>query len=489
MKKYEKEGSFLHSSILLELEDKENSFCFDSMIDSELNLSKIELEKIEDSISSIKNLKPDCDKVDYMLAASSGALCGIIDIFLVGKPGESPLGNLTDKWFENRTRDFAKLMKCPDVDNKSISSIIRWLENNFGVLYDQRGAGDVGSWIFGLTPSNHHFKSLGHNPSLLGAFFSILDQFTHQSHFVSNGQLISLQDVSGGATLKGNNVVSKIFSGLINWFSHLMSDVNGASGSKGRGMGIPSPLWSWTNDVIAIKSKMKIPISEFDKNINELALELFEKGYDFRFQTTQIIPVVINEMLVRFFYSIRRLLRYYAKVEKSKRSFTLMWSECEPFSNSTVKRMLTVAHGTFCLIDVGDATIRGIGAGGGTINPVEFFLSLNIVGVGRFTFSLYGEAKRGIQIHKNVQLTKELNRDREIIKFYIEGLEELSFIYDDKHLINMISDFKNSKVYKETFLASIELAKKRNVSSNRIILTKEDGDKYFRSEQYGKKRK
>lgn len=476
------------NKILLELEDKENSFHFDATIVSELIGTRTEIKKIEDSVDSIKNLKPECDKVDYLLAASSGALCGIIDIFLVGKPGDSYLGDMTDKWFENKTQEFAEVMGCPEAENKSMSEIIRWLEKKFGVQYDQRGAGDSGSVIFDLTPSNHHFKSLGHNPSLLGAFFSILDQFTNQSHFVSNGKLISLQNVSGGKTLVGSNVISKIFSGLVNWFGHLMSDLNGSSGSKGRGMGIPSPLWTWTNDVIAIKSKLNIPVSEFDKNINELAMALFNKGYDIRFQTAQMIPVVINEMVVRFLYCVRRLLRYYANVEKSNRSFSLMWSECEPFSNPTVKRMLTTAHGTFCLIDVGDATVRGVVAGGGSIDLSEFFLRLNIIGVGRFTISLYGEAKRGIQIHKNIQLEKSLIRKKEIINSYIEGLEELSQMYDDNHLIIMISDFSNSQMYKETFFASIELAEKRKIPRNKILLTKEDGDNYFRSGKNDKKR-
>ena len=62
-------------------------------------------------------------------------------------------------------------------------------------------------------------------------------------------------------------------------------------------MGLPSPIWAWSNDVIAIKRKLNIPLNEFDKSVNELALKLFEKGYDVRFQTTQTIPVFINEIL------------------------------------------------------------------------------------------------------------------------------------------------------------------------------------------------
>jgi hypothetical protein len=111
-----------------------------------------------------------------------------------------------------------------------------------------------------LNPTNHHIKSLGHNPTLLGLFCSILDQFTNQSHFVSGGELISLQNADGKFELRGKSVPAKLFCGFVNWFGHLISDISGSAGSKGRGMGIPSPFWAWTNDIIAIKRKLNIPV-------------------------------------------------------------------------------------------------------------------------------------------------------------------------------------------------------------------------------------
>ena len=105
-------------------------------------------------------------------------------------------------------------------------------------------------------------------------------------------------------------------------------------------------------------------------------------------------------MLVRLVYAIRRLIKYFAETDKETRSFSLMWKKCEPFSNPTVKRMLTVAHGTFCIVDISDASVRSFVTGGGSFKPIEFFLRFNIVGVGRFTISLYGEFKREIGIQK-----------------------------------------------------------------------------------------
>lgn len=177
---------------------------------------------------------------------------------------------------------------------------------------------------------------------------------------------------------------------MANWIGHLLSDVSGSSGSKGRGMGIPSPIWAWSNDVIAVKRKLNIPVSEFDKSVNELAIKLFKEGYDARFQTTQIIPVFINEMVTRLIYSIRRIIKYYMTVPEKERDFSLLWKSCEPFSNATVKRMLTIAHGTFCLIDIGDASVRGFISGVGSFNVVEFIMRVNIVGVKKvFFFWIY----------------------------------------------------------------------------------------------------
>ena len=180
-----------------------------------------------------------------------------------------------------------------------------------------------------------------------GLFFSILDQFTNTSHFVSNGQLISLQKAKDNWELQGNNIPSKLFCGFANWFGHLMSDISGSESSarKGnRGMGIPSPLWTWVNDIIAIKAKLGLTAADTDRAINELALNIFEQGYDARFQTAQAIPVFLNELFVRLIYAVRRLFRYCSETPKGERSFELMWKKCEPFSNPTVKRMLTVAH-------------------------------------------------------------------------------------------------------------------------------------------------
>lgn len=466
------------SDIILDLNIDDDRFGFATSIDEALAQAEVELVVLNETVESIKELKPQCDKLDYILAASSGALCCVIDIFLVGKPDESPLGDITDKWFANRTIDFAKLCGYKG-DKNSLSSAINFLEEKFKIPYDQSVGGGIFRELINLTPSNHHFKSLGHNPTLLGLFFSILNQFTNTSDFVSNGELISLNNSDGKFELQGKNIPSKLFCGITNWIGHLISDVSGSSGSKGRGMGIPSPIWAWSNDVIAIKAKLNIPVTEFDKSVNELALKLFKKGYDVRFQTTQAIPVFINEMIVRLLYSIRRLIGYYISVPKNDRSWGLLWKSCEPFSNATVKRMLTVAHGTFCIIDIGDATIRGFEKGIGSFNVFEFVLRLNVVGVGRFAISLYGETKRAISYDHARESSDFAAKEITIVENYIEGLKILSAKYDDARLLTFIADFKKSDAYIKAFERSVQLAELRNVPANRILKDKADIDRYF----------
>ena len=111
-----------HGGVVIEMSIQEEGYDFSSSISSALEYAEIELQDNKESIDSLKNLRPDCDKLDYALAASIGALCGIIDIFLVGTPGESDFGQATDKWFETITIKFAEFLH-PDKKKNSLSKM------------------------------------------------------------------------------------------------------------------------------------------------------------------------------------------------------------------------------------------------------------------------------------------------------------------------------------------------------------------------------
>lgn len=141
------------NKVILGLNITEERFSFTSSIESAITNVKDELADLQETIASVQKMKSDCDKRDYALAASSGVLCGIVNIFLVGKPGESPFGDITDKWFSDHTIDFAKFCGWDGKDNGALFSAINFLEKKFKIPYDQRGAGDAGSIIFDLIRS------------------------------------------------------------------------------------------------------------------------------------------------------------------------------------------------------------------------------------------------------------------------------------------------------------------------------------------------
>ena len=178
--------------IYLDLSIDDDGFDFATSIDDALAQAEAELVVLNETVESIKELKPQCDKLDYILAASSGALCGVIDIFLVGKPGESPIGDITDKWFANRTMDFAKLCHPDKKEFDSLDSALRFLEKEFKVPYDQTGLGDAGRAVFGMNAKNHHFKSLAHNPFRYWiSFLTHLILYRMDSLFLCSKQMIN----------------------------------------------------------------------------------------------------------------------------------------------------------------------------------------------------------------------------------------------------------------------------------------------------------
>lgn len=326
-------------------------------------IQRIELEKRIKEEFTIKNAQ--CDKYDYLIAGTCGVIGGLIDVFFVGMPGEGKLTKVADSAVDSAVEKFASACGWPGAKEggDSTKSAIGYLERNFKVNYDQAttfGENGTDGAVKNLSPKNHHLKSLGHSPDLIGLFFSILNQFTDTSTFISNGQLITIDTETH--ELKGGNFVAKVFSGFVNWLGHLFSDMAGSSGASGRGSGIPIPFYNLL---------LLLDVGEFGQHKQSfatIATQVFEKGYDLRHGIAMAIPVLITELLTRLMWVSKQ--RFYHK--KS-------WKECIPSaSNPELRRMLLVAHGALCLIDAGDAALRSGG------DMIQFLLRTNIIGWARF---------------------------------------------------------------------------------------------------------
>ncbi|ECL2477310.1 hypothetical protein FSL02_08565, partial [Campylobacter jejuni] len=319
------------------------------------NLSDVK-KRIEDEFT---HRNAECDKYDYLIAITCGAIAGIMDIFLVGNPKDSYLGKKVDKTVEKMTQKFAQLcgwdkQKALDKNKDLTKSAIAFLENKFKINYDQtttNGRNGTNGKVDNLSMKNHHLKSIGHSPDIFGLFVSIVNQFTNTSTFVSNGKIITID--TNTFELQGGNFIAKIFCGFFNWFGHLASDWCGSSGGKERGAGIPMPFYNLF---------LLCDFGNFGQHrqtLAQIATQVFEQGYDLRHGVTMSIPVMINEMLIRFIYIIKA--KFYHKKE---------WKECIPKDDiPELNKMLLIGSGTFLLIDTGGAWIKSKNP---ITNPVVF---------------------------------------------------------------------------------------------------------------------
>lgn len=91
----------------------------------------------------------------------------------------------------------------------------------------------------------------------------------------------------------------------------------------------------------------------------------------------------------------------------------------------------------------------------------------------------HGESRRGLKCHALKEDIVVIHRQKIILEDYIEGLNYLAEIYDDKELLLFIQEFRESDMYIKSFEKSVLLAQKRQVQDNVLLKDKADIDSYF----------
>jgi len=277
------------------------------------------------------------------------------------------------------------------------------LENKFKVNYDQSVSSSASS-VLGITPNNHHMKSLGHSPDIVGLFFSILDQFRGTSTFLSDGRLITMNTET--FELRGGNFIAKLFCGIANWFGHLMSDVAGSSTSKGRGSGIVMPFY----EVFGACNFGSFNMGGESGTLADVATKAFEQGYDFRFGLTMAIPVIITDLSIRLVWALRR------KFQMGK-----PLRECIPTNvHPDLRIMLIVGDGTLCVMDGIDAAIRSGG------NFLAFFMRLNLIAWFKLIKMVLKEVCIRVGLNVNLEECLEsFKRVNEAVTAYLSELKKI----------------------------------------------------------------
>ena len=474
---------------------------------------------LPDKVTNEEWAHEKCDKYDYMIAAACGAAAGAIDVFFVGDPSSSVLGRASDQiadkfvkkaaqlaWdHDPRTKEgaqealerygdksarkywnnYSNSANKPKERPESLKDCIHYLEQAFIVPYDAQYAKklnvDDPSVLAHMSTNNHHVMSLSHDTSIVGLIFSIIDQFHEYGSFIDNGHIIHLYPVKdrGIPYLQGSNLPSRIFCGFVNWLGHQISDLAGSSGAAGRGTGLPMPFYNLL---------LLCNFGDLDGNtFAETMIQVFEKGYDFRFGAAMAIPVIVNDLMVRVCWVIRQ--RFFKHRP---------WAECVPTSkHADLRVMLLIGNATLCVIDGADAAVHGVMAG----NVVTFVLHLNLLAWGRLVRLVLKE----LAIRLNPKIAEAMQKfyqnfiagleakERQLIGEYYARMREL-----DESLAQMLSELKE-QVDKEyalfvrdmemTFFAqrlpedransSIQLARHAGVDEGQIIHDDDELNAFF----------
>lgn len=401
-------------------------------------------ERLDNLNSEIDRLTSHTTNADIFVSVASGLVTGVIDILYVGELNID-IENGVD--FDTRGKgaervnsfimDFAKKngwngSKSPD-DNSKLASAINSLENNFKMDQDD---------YRGFSSSRlHHLEDLAHHPTPMGLMSALLVTFFKVGIFSDvNGKLklmpikTSMKDllfawspiiISGllywiscwanrrftdkelSEMPKWQRILIKTFCAspmifaisrvAFNWAGHLVSDMGGSKNSPDRGAGIPGIFLSLLKELSMVPP---LNATSLPQKISEL---YSKKHTDFRSELLpmqeslgkQIIPVMLNELIVSTFYFISRLKQQYDECGGWK---GVHWRDTIPYGNRTIARMRTISSGVFTAVDMADAAIRGvINSGGNWVKGImEFALRINIVGLGKFTINLGNDVAMGM---------------------------------------------------------------------------------------------
>lgn len=389
-----------------------------------LNLySKNEQVKVaEQMIQKFDLLKLDSD--DYLFATSAGLIAGFVDTIFVGTIGKGKdakgLQKMVDKGTEELVKKYAlhekiaklnkqkKKANSQDAINKinskiknlkenkaniDIKSSIRYLEKNHSVGYDTADSINIVGMVGKMSPDNHHLLSIAHEPSLLGLIVGIRDQLTDTSTFMTKeGKIINIASQNKNKELTGN-IFEQIIQATDNWFGHIMSDISGSSGSKGRGSGLPVPGWSSLQKLQFGNIKLKTNKKD-TYTFAEVSEWMFKNGYDVRAFTAELIPVLIYETLIRLYWIYKQHL-YYGKSLKD--SFPIA-------NNRELARLLLIGGSTFSSIDVTHGLIKSGKKGG--VQPqgiATFIMTVNKPGLIDLGFRSYQNVRLELEHRKTVE--------------------------------------------------------------------------------------
>lgn len=416
-------------------------------------------ERLEEIQSQIEKLNTDinrltnhADGTDYSIAVICGIITGFIDSTIVGEWNFAEAKK--DAYNDLHRKVLAFTKKQPDYipycnfalegkgnprmrpkDPDRLETAVRFLEWKFHLPGD--GAYKTGN--FGIDGKTHRIDDLCHHPTLVGLVCCVVVQFTRHTLYVNKyGEDVNIPiTVNEYGNFVGKNAVTKLFAGVINWFitcaktianreGHLLSDITTSASLPGSFLSTIAELASipcFRNEDFLHKlrasykkgigtGKGQVDLGFFNKlfeGTKENKLDVATEkaiGHELK---RQAMPIVINEVLVRAVFFIRRFISEL----KEKQSVTAIeWEKIIPLNNRTIVRMMTIASGTFTAVDMADAAVHSATK---SVDMTSFLsnmvLRVNFVGIGRLAIAVGTDAVMGI--HKEIDRNARIKLQKE----------------------------------------------------------------------------
>ena len=406
--------------------------------DESVDIDK-ELERVNKELDRYTN---HADKIDYAFAIASGLLSGVMDALFIGEMG------ITDKGIGSSHRQVNNFIErfadARGLKGRHLKDTIGNLEDAFKVAQDNTWSGaDIG-----VSAKNHHLADLAHHPTPLGLASAMVVQFLRVGTFVNKDgewhfKLVKTEakdilailipaaltgflnwlvaiaenkyEAATGEEVPGyihklahiaasTPMIIQIVKCANNWFGHLVSDMGGSKQTAGKGMGIPGIFVSLLYEVASLPGFKETGLPKLVNDLYEKQkINLRTEVPLYKSLGKQAIPVLLNELIVRTVFFVRRLAAEMTEHEDIRK---VDWGRVVPINNRTVDRMLTVSTMTFTLADTADAAVRAAVESGGNwvVFSGKFVSRFNFVGAGRAALSIVKEVSNE---HKESQLIHE----------------------------------------------------------------------------------
>ena len=277
-----------------------------------------------------------------------------------------------------------------------------------------------------------HFLE-GKYSSYIGLFFSLLTQFNGYVYKTDSEGNVTSYKITDESCL-GKDIPQKIYLGIVSWIFETISknaESNAETDNEKYGKGIKLPKWIklFVDEMSVVPELDKMVEGEgttfnFAEKCTELINEALlgkqeenstseegdEQGFDLNVIRgvaheaiigKQYLPIVMNEMIVRGFYTVRAFMK---QIEEKNITNIEDLDKVDiravlPIADKRLTRMITLSSVMFSVVDISGAAVKAVVKSGNKKDGfvTEFIQGINYLGLGRLMLAVSADMEMGVQ--------------------------------------------------------------------------------------------